>query len=168
MKSQKSTVSFLAAGLLAISSAWFVLSAAAQTASHGAGAIVSDGIVSGETDQGIKYMTGGVGIGERQRMANRQEDFNLKLAFAEQSGVYLADVDVAIEQSGRELLGVETNGPWLYLRLPSGVYTIRATANGETKVINDLSVSEERVTRIVHWDLPQEFPIYAEMQPPQS
>jgi hypothetical protein len=77
----------------------------------------------------------------------------------------MAGVDVVIEdQSGQVLLSVATNGPWLYLRLPSGVYTIRSTVNGDTKVINDLSVSEERVTRIVHWDLPQEFPIYAEMR----
>jgi hypothetical protein len=169
MKTQKSTVSLLAAGLLVISSAWFVLSAAAQTASHGPDAIVSDGIVSGETDQGIRYMMGGVGLGERHQMALRRDDFNVKLAFAERSGVYLAGVDVVVENhTGQRLLSLTSNGPWLYLQLPSGAYNVRATVDGQTRLIDNLRLNGERVTQVVHWNLPQEFPIYADMQSPQS
>jgi hypothetical protein len=69
------SVSFLAAGVLVTSAIGLVSDASAQTASHRAGAIVSDRIVRGETDQGIKYMMGGVGIGERQQMANRAPGF---------------------------------------------------------------------------------------------
>jgi hypothetical protein len=62
------------------------------------------GIVRGVTDQGFRYMTGGIGIGERETMQSWGRDYNLKLSFAEKVGVFLSDVKVSIERDGRETL----------------------------------------------------------------
>jgi hypothetical protein len=115
-------------------------------------------------------MTGGVGIGEREKMENWAQNYNLKLSFAEEAGVYLADVGVVVEdQRGKQLINMTSNGPWLYLQLPPGDYTVRATVNGETKQSKNVHLENgTRVTRIMRWDLPQEFPIYANMKTQQQ
>ena len=153
-------VLLLASSLALILPAWSSARSFAQSLTDG------HGIVRAETDQGIPYMTGGVGIDEREQMESWAQDYNLKLSFAEKSGVYLADVGVVVEdRRGKQLLNMTANGPWLYLQLPSGDYTIKATVNGETQQIKNVQLQNDgHVTRIVRWDLPQEFPIYAGMK----
>lgn len=115
----------------------------------------SPGIVQGETKQGFAYMSGGVGIDERELMGKLGKAYNLKLSFAEISGPYLADVGLIIEDTkGAEIISTTTNGPWFYIQLPSGTYTIKATVGGNTKQIKNLQLSKgERISRTVHWDL---------------
>jgi hypothetical protein len=115
-------------------------------------------------------MTGGVGSEERDAMESQAGDYNVKLAFAEKVGVYLADVDVAVhDQSGKQILDVTTNGPWLYLQLPEGTYTVRAAFNDKIQRISNLAVKPgQRTARIVRWDLPQDFPIYARSKEGQN
>jgi hypothetical protein len=115
-------------------------------------------------------MTGGVGIGEREKMENWAQNYNLKLSFAEKTGVYLAEIDVVVEnQSGKEMISMTTNGPWLYVRLPAGVYTVQATFKDQTKQVKKVHLENRaRITRIVRWDLPEEFPIYASMKTKQK
>jgi hypothetical protein len=111
-------------------------------------------------------MTGGIGIAEREAMESHGRDYNLKLSFSEKSGVYLTDIGVVVEnQNGEEVLNITTNGPWLYLQLPRGSYTVKSTYNGESQRIENLRVTGgDRVQRIVRWDLPEEFPIYTSMK----
>lgn len=99
-------------------------------------------------------MTGGVGSGEREVMQSWAGDYNLKLAFAESSGVYVSDVALSIDKDGRQMVRTMTNGPWFYIKLPPGRYTVKATYEDETKEIKNLQLVEgDRVTRFVHWDL---------------
>jgi hypothetical protein len=124
------------------------------------------GVIRETSDRGVAYMMGGIGIGEREVMESWGQDYNLKLSFTEQSGVYLADVGVVVEdRNGNELINMTTNGPWLYLRLPSGSYTVESTYNDEMKRIENLRVSDgSHAQRVVRWDLPQDFPVYASMK----
>lgn len=126
----------------------------------------TSGIIRGKSDAGVAYMMGGIGTGEREAMESQGEDYNLKLSFSEKSGVYLTDVGVVVEnRNGKEVLNITTNGPWLYLQLPRGSYTVKSTYNGESERIENLRVTGGgRVQRIVRWDLPEEFPIYASMK----
>jgi hypothetical protein len=124
------------------------------------------GVIRETSDRGVAYMTGGVGIGEREIMESWGKDYNLKLSFTEKSGVYLADVGVVVEdRNGNEMINITTNGPWLYLQLPPGSYTVKTTYNDEARRIENLRVSGgDRVRRVVRWDLPEEFPVYASMK----
>jgi hypothetical protein len=111
-------------------------------------------IIRGVTEQGFAYMTGGVGSGEREIMQSWAGDYNLKLAFAETSGVYVSDVALSIDKDGRQMVRTMTNGPWFYIKLPPGSYTVKATYEDETRQIENLQLVEgDRVTRLVHWDL---------------
>ncbi|MBN1850146.1 MAG: carboxypeptidase regulatory-like domain-containing protein [Deltaproteobacteria bacterium] len=81
-------------------------------------------------DGEIPYAAGGVGINERKKMIEMEDEYNLKLIFATQSGNYLAKVDVTIEdQYGRKLLNVMVDGPLMLVRLPQGEYMIKAYAD---------------------------------------
>ena len=57
------------------------------------------------------------------------------------------------------------NGPWVYLRLPPGSYTVKAAFEGQSRTIDRVRIADQRRTeRILRWDLPEEFPIYADMK----
>jgi hypothetical protein len=74
---------------------------------------------------GIRYVSGGIGLEDRQHLAQEAGDFDLKLVFAQPDGDYLADVPVVIEDSrGNAILQATSQGPWFYAELPPGQYTV--------------------------------------------
>lgn len=80
--------------------------------------------------RGIRYVSGGIGEGERDELNALSSRFNLRLLFAMQgSGSYVADVRVTIrdEHSGLALVA-ESKGPWFFAALPPGAYTVEAEA----------------------------------------
>ena len=116
------------------------------------------GIVVGATEGGFRYMTGGVGSDEREVMERLDIPFNLKLIFAEGSGNFLSDVKLSIlDEPGHNVAEATSNGPWFYIKLPPGFYTVVATFNNDSKRIKNLDLSKrERVTRFLHWTLAEE------------
>ena len=82
--------------------------------------------------RGIRYVSGGVGEGERAELNALSSRFNLRLLFAMQgSGSYVADVRVKVRDGRGELaLVAESKGPWFLAELPSGTYTVEAEALG--------------------------------------
>jgi hypothetical protein len=108
----------------------------------------------GQTPQGFPYMTGGISVEERNAMTERDDAYNLKLVFAEKSGVYLAGVPLTImDRNGKEIAAITSEGPWFYIKLPPGTYHASAMVDGESRKI-DLSVPDSgAVARIFHWDL---------------
>lgn len=87
--------------------------------------------------EGVRYMTGGVGEEERNQLLASAQDFNMKLVFAEKSGDYLADVNVAIADStGRKVLEARADGPLMLAQLPPGNYRVTAMANGREQTRN--------------------------------
>jgi hypothetical protein len=112
-------------------------------------------ITEGKTAQGFPYVSGGVGADERAALEERGKAFNVKLAFAEQRGPYLADVNVMIvDGKGAEILSLASAGPWFYIHLPPGRYNVKATYNGQTKEIRNLQVPKDKaVSRVLTWNL---------------
>jgi hypothetical protein len=112
-------------------------------------------ITEGKTAQGFPYVSGGVGADERAALEERGKAFNVKLAFAEQRGPYLADVNVMIvDGKGAEILFLASAGPWFYIQLPPGRYNVKATYNGQTKEIRNLQVPKDKaVSRVLTWNL---------------
>jgi hypothetical protein len=144
---------FFGSSLVWISLCTLVGSVAAQTSMEN-----PPGIIRGITEEGFAYMTGGVGSSERETMDSWAGNYNLKLAFAETSGVYISDVALLIEKNGRQLVRATTNGPWFYIKLPPGKYVVKATHEDATKQINNLQLGKgARVTRFMHWDSEKEF-----------
>ncbi len=86
-------------------------------------------------DQGIPYMSGGVGADEREAVAARAMNYNLKLTFAvTNSTQFLANVSVKIEDaSGKILVDAVADGPYFYAKLPAGKYRVVATSGGQVE-----------------------------------
>lgn len=96
-----------------------------------------------QEQNGIRYFSGGVGTGERERLESLAQDFNLKVITAVKDGSYLSDVNVAItDAKGDSVLNTETHGPWLYVKLPSGHYKVTASAQGK-EMQRDISVGSK-------------------------
>jgi hypothetical protein len=79
----------------------------------------------------------------------------LKLVFAEKSGAYLSGVMVVLATArGAEIISVATNGPWFFIQLPPGNYSVKASLAGDAKQIKNLRVAKDRsIQQVLTWDL---------------
>ena len=78
--------------------------------------------------EGIPYVSGGIGLDEREAMSAIASEYNLKIVFALKEGNYLADASVLIiNAQGRTVLDAVSDGPWFYAKLPAGEYAVTAT-----------------------------------------
>jgi hypothetical protein len=112
-----------------LANAFAVILLGAALLAPAAGPDSSDGIV--KTVGSVSYVSGGIGLESRERLASLTRDFNLKLVFASTSGEYVSGVRVAIANAaGKTLLDATSEGPWLLARLPAGNYQIVATFGG--------------------------------------
>jgi hypothetical protein len=88
-------------------------------------------------NNGIRYVSGGIGEHDAAHMKKLQPDFRLKFTFAASSGHYLSGVDVAItNKAGETVLKTTTEGPTLLVDLPGGEYKVDATYDSATKTQN--------------------------------
>ena len=97
--------------------------------------------------------TGGVGIEEREALDAERGRYNLRLAFAETNGAYLADVAVRLSAAdGKEVYSGNTDGPWLFARLKPGKYRLEADYAGN-KQVRDLTVTARQAKPLIvlHW-----------------
>src|SRR5919106_3591251 len=85
------------------------------------------------TANGIPYVSGGFGLGERENLRAMSKDDNLELSFALQNKNYLGGAEVLIkDRNGKEVLHTVSDGPLFFAKLPKGTYTTEATAMGQT------------------------------------
>jgi len=96
-------------------------------------------------------MSGGVGLDERKALKAKEQEFNLKLEFADDSGKYLSEVTVVIyDLKGKEILHTVSSGPWFMLDLSRGKYKIEVIFRGKRKA-RQVSVDSEPKTILFHW-----------------
>lgn len=100
-----------------------------------AGWLPPGGSVRVQTDGGIRYASGGIGLSEREELRALSDQFNLRLMFAMHgSGNYLADVRVRIVASrGAAVLDTTAQGPYFLVQLTPGRYTVEAEMLGQTQ-----------------------------------
>lgn len=85
-----------------------------------------------KTYNGVPYISGGVGITSRTDLQQAAKGYNLKVVMAMRNGDYLADAEVTVENhAGQTVLDVESQGPWLYAKLPAGKYKVIGNLNGQ-------------------------------------
>lgn len=92
-----------------------------------------DKLVPLASDQGIRYLSGGVGDSERTELDAMSHQYNLRLLFAMQgSGEYLSAVRVNIlDARGGTVLTAESQGPWFFAQLPPGNYVVDVSTPGQ-------------------------------------
>ena len=112
-------------------------------------------ITEGKTSEGFPYQFGGISSDEREAMEERAKGYNVKLVFAEKRGSFVSGVSLQIGAAkGTEVLALTVEGPWFYIQLPPGEYSIKARLRGELQEIKNLAVAKDkRVQQSVTWDL---------------
>lgn len=86
-------------------------------------AIVFSPVVS--SAQEVKYLTGGIGLTEREQMAAAEKDYNLKVEMATTAGFYVANAHVIIwDKAGAMILEATSDGPLMLVSLPAGTYNV--------------------------------------------
>jgi hypothetical protein len=112
---------------------------AAGAANAGARMESSDEYLHAQRFANIPYVSGGVGLEERDRLKSMAADDNLALSFALQNGHYLGGAEVSIKDNkGNEVLEAGSEGPLFFAKLPAGHYVVAATAMGKsiTRAVN--------------------------------
>ncbi len=86
-----------------------------------------------KTSNGFSYLSGGFGEDERERLRSITVGDNLELSFALQNKEYLGGANVLIKDAkGNNVLEAVSGGPLFLVDLPTGSYTVEATAMGKT------------------------------------
>jgi len=89
--------------------------------------------LTAKTSNGVSYLSGGFGEDERERLRNSAGGDNLELSFALQNKEYLGGANVLIKDAkGNNVLEAVSGGPLFLVDLPTGSYTVEATAMGKT------------------------------------
>ena len=103
------------------------------------------------TDLGI-FISGGIGLDERQEMYANRDRYNLCLSLAKATGAYISGVDVSIEPLSAKgtAMHCPDAGPLLFLSLITGKYRISATFEDKTQVLT-VNVSPIASERVLHW-----------------
>ena len=94
---------------------------------------------------GISYVSGGIGLDEREAMKANRHGYNLFLTFAEKSGAFVADVQVVVKAlKGKKGFDTVSEGPFLYAALPPGKYRVSVEFEGmrQSRVVNLGKASE--------------------------
>jgi len=88
-----------------------------------------------QTENGVSYVSGGIGKGPQQAMQAMRKNYNLFATFAQKgTGAYLSDVKMDIRDStGKEVVTAISEGPFFFAKLPSGKYSVSATYLGSTQ-----------------------------------
>ncbi len=112
-------------------------------------------ILEGRTAGGFPYMSGGISFEERKAMEASATGYNLRLGFAAKSGAYIADVRLVIQdEKGKEIISTVTEGPWFFIDLPPGNYSVKATFEGQTRELKNLRLSKGKSERrYFYWEV---------------
>ncbi len=94
--------------------------------------------VQPKTENGVRYLCGGVGLDESDYMKAEARGHGLLMTFATTDGSYLAKVHVDIADSrGKPLLSVDCDAPMLLVDLPRNAsYRILAQTGGASLARN--------------------------------
>ena len=98
-------------------------------------AYAQDGAVNEQQGQIAKYVNGGTGDDQAQYMRSIAKNWPLRMMFSQlKANEFVAGVSLLITDSRKTtFLQIEDAGPLTYVQLPSGVYNITATYNGQSQ-----------------------------------
>lgn len=104
------------------------------------------------TQNGVSFISGGIGMDSEERLKAREKEFNLKLVFTLIEGNYVADVGVTIRNAaGKTMVGHVADGPFFMAKLPAGAYSVSAVYDGKAQT-RKVSVRNGRLhTEYIRW-----------------
>lgn len=100
---------------------------------------------------GISFLSGGVGIHERRTLNEIGKNYSLKIVFSNKKGEFLSGIMVRVlDQEDKLILTTVSNGPWLFIDLPSGNYQIEAGLKEDYKKISPVKI-EKGLQKVIHF-----------------
>lgn len=90
----------------------------------------------------VQVLSGGTGAGAREKLAEQARGYNLKLVFTFSTGNFLSDVPFQILRGGTVIVDEVAQGPWAFVKLPAGSYTVKATY-GDLTQTRKVSVADK-------------------------
>ncbi len=99
--------------------------------------LILPGLASGDLEvhdqDGVSYVSGGVGSDERRMLQAMSGQFNLKLTMTMNDGHFVSDIRVRIQNSdGRTLVDTVADGPILFAQLAPDTYNVSCTLDSTT------------------------------------
>jgi hypothetical protein len=90
--------------------------------------------VEPRTENGVTFVSGGVGDEGVQQIRQIEKEYDLRLLFAVQgSGEYLSGVYVKIlDKNGNALVDTKSDGPYFLAKLSPGKYDVIAESRGKS------------------------------------
>ena len=115
----------------------------------------SAAIVEGQTVNGRRYASGGIGQGEVEQMRQMSDKFSLQLIVSSRSGAYLADMQVSIiGANSQKVLDAPLDAPWLLVDLAPGTYKVFVMhRNGQSQERNVTIVGGKKTELVVQFDV---------------
>jgi hypothetical protein len=99
-----------------------------------------------------QFVTGGYGQEESSAIKQAMSEFPLALTFTQQvegRAAYLSNVQVVIrDKSDRNVLNVESHGPYLLVHLAQGDYHLHATYQNQTQS-REINIDDKKTVRII-------------------
>src|SRR4030067_1252912 len=103
--------------------------------------------------ENITFFSGGLSEPERKNLEEMGRKYSLKVTFSNERGEYLSEVTVTIfGQEGEAILTTVSNGPGVFINLPSGTYDLEVSFQKNRKRISQVKIEEKSQTVIgVQW-----------------
>lgn len=106
--------------------------------------------LSVQTQGDVQFITGGIGIDERDQLEAAKSDYNLHITNASADGAFANDTNLSIaDRKGTEVVNAVA-GPIFYAALPAGTYTITAT-QGEQQQKKTVKVGKATTKTNLFW-----------------
>ncbi len=106
--------------------------------------VAEEDFLKREKQREINLLSGGVGEVEREILREIGKDYALKLIFSNEKGEYLSDVKVKMyDEKGKPILETVSDGPWVFIDLPSGSYRLETSLKAEQKRISPIDIGKQ-------------------------
>jgi hypothetical protein len=110
----------------------------------GVAASAEEDFLKRDKQQDIALVSGGVGEREREVLGEIGKDYALKLIFSNEKGEYLSDVKVKMyDDKGKPIVETVSDGPWVFVDLPSGNYRLETSFKTEQKRISTIDIGKD-------------------------
>jgi hypothetical protein len=87
-----------------------------------------------QVENGVSFITGGVGREKVDAFRQAAGDFNLRATFSQTDGAFVAGVQVELRDAqGKTLVTTKTEGPFFFAKVPPGTYEMVATYGDHTQ-----------------------------------
>ena len=105
----------------------------ALTSSSAAPTWADDETLEVYEQNGISYVSGGIGKDESDALQSMQHNYNLRIMNADKAGHFSGDTRIVISDMKQVVLLDDNSGPLFYANLPKGRYVVEGFSQEQSK-----------------------------------